>query len=470
LVEGMRIMAYHLLPYDREQGYLMPPSLREWLQEEDLAWFVVDAVEQMDLREFYAAYRNDGWGAAAYDPALMVAVLLYAYCQGLRSSRRIARALERDVGFRVVAANQQPDFRTVCRFRAEHEKALERLFVQVLGLCREAGLVKLGVVALDGSKVAAKAALAANRSYEAIAEEVRRILAEAKAVDEQEDKLFGPEQRGDELPAGLGRRAERLKRLKEAKERLEGEAEVAAKSAQEHLVQRQAEELAAGKQKRGRKPKAVECRPSAEAKANATDLDSRIMKTSQGYVQGYNVQAVVSEDQIIVAVGVTQEANDMLQLEPMLQTLAHTLEAAGIKDRPRVGLADAGYWSEANIEACSGPEMPELLIATAKDWKRRKLLRERGCPRGRIPQGLSPRDRMERKLLSKRGRALYRLRGILVEPVYGQVKEGQGFRRFMRRGLGAAESEFSLVAMSHNLLKLWRSGQAPWGWAKARWN
>jgi transposase len=237
----MRIMAYHLLPYDREQGYLMPPSLREWLQEEDLAWFVVDAVEQMDLREFYAAYRNDGWGAAAYDPALMVAVLLYAYCQGLRSSRRIARALERDVGFRVMAANQQPDFRTVCRFRAEHEKALERLFVQVLWLCREAGLVKLGVVALDGSKVAAKAALAANRSYEAIAEEVRRILAEAKAVDEQEDKLFGPEQRGDELPAGLGRRAERLKRLKEAKERLEGEAEVAAKSAQEHLVQRQAE-------------------------------------------------------------------------------------------------------------------------------------------------------------------------------------------------------------------------------------
>ena len=163
-------MAYNLLRWDREQGYLMPPSVREWLREEDLAWCIVDAVEHMDLGEFYAAYRDDGWGAAAYDPAMMVGVLLYAYCQGVRSSRRIARALERDVGFRVVAANAQPDFRTICRFRAEHEDALEKLFAQVLGLCREAGLVKLGAVALDGTKVAANAALDANRSHESIAE------------------------------------------------------------------------------------------------------------------------------------------------------------------------------------------------------------------------------------------------------------------------------------------------------------
>ena len=218
-------MAYNLLACDREQGYLMPPSLRDWLEDDHLAWFVVDAVGQMDLVEFYSSYRNDGWGAAAYDPGMMVAVLLYAYCQGMRSSRRIARALEENVGFRVVAANQQPDFRTVCRFRAEHEKALERLFVRVLRLCREAGLVKLGAVALDGTKVAANAALAANRSYQAIEEEVRGMLAEAKKVDGEEDVLFGPERRGDELPEGLGRRAERLKRLKEAKERLEREAE-----------------------------------------------------------------------------------------------------------------------------------------------------------------------------------------------------------------------------------------------------
>lgn len=187
------------------------------------------------------------------------------------------------------------------------------------------------------------------------------------------------------------------------------------------------------------------------------------MKTRCGYVQGYNVQAVVSEDQIIVAVGVTHKANDVQQLGPMLRTMAHTLEAAGIEERPKAGLADAGYWSEATIKACSCPEMPELLIATTKDWKQRKLLREKGCPRARMPKGLSPRDRMERKLLTKRGRALYKMRGELVEPVFGQVKEGRGFRRFMRRGAEAASSEAALMGTTHNLLKLWSSGQAPWG-------
>lgn len=463
-------MAYNLLLCDREQGYLMPPSLKEWLDEGHLAWFTIDAVSQMDLSEFYTAYRNDGWGAAAYDPGMMVAVLLYAYCRGIRSSRKIARALEEDVGFRVVAANQQPDFRTICRFRAEHEEDLERLFVQVLRLCQEAGLVKLGVVALDGAKVAANAALDANRSHEAIEEEVRQMLAEARQVDAEEDRLFGPERRGDELPEGLGRRVERLKRLEEAKARLERESAEKAQAAQEHIAQRQAEEVATGKKKRGRKPKMVETVPAAEAKANITDPDSRIMKTRQGYVQGYNAQAIVSQDQIIVAVGVTQEANDVQQLKPMLETLERTLEAAGIEEQPKAALADAGYWSEANVKACSRPEEPELLIATAKDWKQRKALRERGCPRGRIPKKLSVRERMERKLLTKRGRALYKMRGILVEPVLGQVKEGQGFRRFMRRGVRAAQSEWSLIGTTHNLLKLWRSGKAPWGWAKARWN
>ena len=248
-------MGYNLLGWDREQGYLMPPSVREWLSEGHLAWFIVDAVEEMDLSGFYGAYRNDGWGAAAYDPKLMVGVLLYAYCLGLRSSRRIARGLEEDVGFRVVAAKQQPDFRTICRFRAEHEKALEELFVEVLRLCHEAGLVKLGVVALDGTKVAANAALDANRSHEAIKDEVQRMLAEAKATDAEGDAHYGPDRRGDELPEGLGGRTERLKRLKEAKERLEQEAEATAKAVQEHLEQRRAEEEATGKKKRGGSPR-----------------------------------------------------------------------------------------------------------------------------------------------------------------------------------------------------------------------
>src|SRR4030065_1791258 len=231
-------MAYTLLSLEREHGYLMPPSLREWLAEGDLAWFILDAVDQMALEEVYVVYRNDGWGAAAYDPAMMVGVLLYAYCQGIRSSRKIDRALERDIGFRVVAANQQPSFRPICRFRSEHEKALERLFVQVLWLCHEAGLVKLGVVALDGAKVAANAALDANRNHKAIEDEVRRVLAEAKKVDTEEDALFGPEQGGGELAEGLGRRAERLKRLQEAKSRLGKEAEAAARGGQEQLGQR----------------------------------------------------------------------------------------------------------------------------------------------------------------------------------------------------------------------------------------
>ena len=214
-------MSHNLMPCDREQGYLMPPSLQEWLPEGDLAWFILDVVGQLDLKEFYAAYREDGWGAAAYDPRMMVGVLLYAYCQGVRSSRRIAWALERDVAFRIVAANQQPDFRTLCRFRAERQEALERLFVQVLKLSWEAGLVKLGVAALDGTKVAADAGLAANRSHKKLEEEVRKMLEEAQRVDAEEDLLFGPEGRGDELPQGLGRRGERLSRLQEAKARLD---------------------------------------------------------------------------------------------------------------------------------------------------------------------------------------------------------------------------------------------------------
>jgi len=364
-------------------------------------------------------------------------------------------ALERDIGFRVIAANQQPNFRTICRFRVEHEKALESLFVQVLRLCYESGLLKLGVIALDGSKVAANASLSANRGHEALKAEVQQMLAEAKQVDAEEDTLFGPEQRGDELPEGLGRRADRLKRLQEAKARLEREAEAAAERSHQELTEREADEASTGKKKRGRKPKEVSPEPTNQVKANATDPDSRIMKSRQGYVQGYNIQTVVNEEQIILAVGVTQEANDVRQLKPMLDTMDRILSEAGIVARPRTVLADAGYWSDANAKTGTGSE---LLIATTKDWKQRKLLRERGCPRGRIPMHLSSRDLMERKLLTKRGQGLYKMRGILVEPVYGQFKEHQGFRRFMRRGLGAASSEASLVATTHNLLKLWRRG------------
>ncbi len=258
--------------------------------------------------------------------------------------------------------------------------------------------------------------------------------------------------------------------LEEARSRLEKEAEAAARALQEHLEHRQEKEAASGRKKRGRKPRMVGSAPVAEAKANITDPDSRIMKARQGYVQGYNAQAVVSQDQVVVATGVTQEENDVQLLKPMLDTLASTVAAAGIEECPRVALADAGYWSKANVAACTCPEGPELLIATTKDWKQRQAAREKGCPRGRIPRDLSPRKRMERKLLTRRGRRMYRLGGITVGPVLRQMKEGQGCRRFMRRGLGAAQSEWSLMTTTHNLLKLWRSGQAPWGWGRAHWN
>jgi transposase len=439
-------MAYNLLPYDREQDYLLPPSLREWLGEEDLAWFIVDAVGQLDLTQLYAAYRDDGWGAAAYDPALLTAILLYAYCRGIRSSRQMADGLKRDLGFRVVAANQQPDFRTLCRFRSRHQQALQDLFVQVLVLCKKAGLLKLGAVALDGTKVAANASFSANRTRAGLEAEVRRMLDEAKAVDAEEDARYGPERQGDELPEGLGRRNERLQRLREAKARLEQEAQQ-----ERERAAKEAEAAARGKRLPGR-PRKPQAGPPKEPRANTTDPDSRTMKTRNGFVQGYNVQAVVNGVQIVLALGVTQQATDVLQLVPMLERTEANLAAIGIMQRPQVGLADAGYASEANFQACAAGQT-EWFIALQKDWKQRKGRRSRA----RIPKTLSERERMQHRLSTKRGRRLYRRRSVIVEPAFGQMKERQGFRRFQRRGMEAVTSEATLVATCHNLLKLWRA-------------
>ena len=452
---------HNFLPLNRDQNYLMPPSLREWLPAGDLVWFLVDAVSQMDLSPFYAKYRKDGWGRAAYEPSMMVCLLLYAYCLGIRSSRQIERLCERDIGFRIITGNQVPDHTTIARFRQANEVELAELFTQALRLCAEAGLVKVGVVALDGTKMKANASLAANRTYTSIEEEVKRGLAEAAVRDAEEDEIYGADQRGDELPDDLQDRRKRLVRLQEAKARLEQEAaEEAAKQA-EKIRLREVEEEETGHKKRGRKPKEPDDTPAAEAKANVTDPESRIMKTRTGYVQGYNAQAIVTEDQIIIAADVTQEANDVRQLHPMLQQAHEELEAAGVEERIGAGLADAGYWSEANIREAS-PDGPELLIATTKDWKQRKALREKGPPRGRIPKNLSLLDRMERKLRTKRGWGMYSKRGWMVEPVFGQIKGVRGCDRFMRRGHNAVGSEWRMIAATHNLLKLWRSGKAVW--------
>lgn len=439
---------------DRDQMYLLPPSIRDWLPENDLAWFIIDAVGQMDLGAFYTDYHYEDGGRPAYDPVMMVTVLLYAYCLGERSSRRIEWLCQRDIAFRVITGNLTPDHVTIARFRQRFEKPLGDLFTQVLRLCVEAGLVRVGVVALDGTKVKANASLTANRTYASIKEEVQKWLKEAKAVDDMEDRLYGPDRRGDELPPELSDRKSRLARLKACKERLEQDAAERAAEQKARVEQRKARERAMGKKLRGRKPKAPDDSVDAHAKANVTDPDSRIMKTRGGYLQGYNAQVVVTEEQIIIAADVTCEENDVGQLHPMLMQAQANLDAVGCRKRIKAAAADAGYWSEANA-AQEQPEGPELFIATSKDWKQRKAQREQKAPRGRIPRNLTLRERMERKLLTRRGREIYKKRSMTVEPVFGQMKAGRGCNRFMRRGLYACISEWLLICATHNLLKLW---------------
>ncbi len=458
-------MGPNFIPVDREQAYLMPPTLREWLPGGHLAWFVLDAVAEMDLSAFEAKYRSDGWGAAAFPPSMMVPLLLYAYSTGVRSSRRIEALCETDVAFRVVAGNGKPDHATIARFRRNNLKELEGLFTQILRLCAEAGLVKLGVVAIDGTKIEANAALSANRTHEGLGREIERevakMLAEAESVDAEEDRRHGAK-RGDELPEDLCTRKTRIERLRECKERLEREAQERAAEQQCRIDERAAKERETGEKLRGRKPNEPDPAPPPEAKANVTDPESRIMKTPAGYVQGYNAQAAVTEEQIVVAAEVTQEANDKRQLQPMIEKTAENAEAAGVEEKVGAALADAGYWSEANVEAVEERGGPEPFVATTKDWKRRKALRERAAPRGRIPRGFSCRERMERKLATKRGRALYKKRSQTVEPVFGQVKHARGIDRFLLRGLEGASAEWKLACGTHNLLKLWRSGRANW--------
>ena len=322
--------------------------------------------------------------------------------------------------------------------------------------------MKVGVVALDGTKVKANASLSANRTEEHIEAEVKKMLAEAREKDEEEDRLFGKDSRGDEIPEGLKDRRTRLARLQECRERLAREKEEKVQCQVEKIEKRQVEEEAMGHKKRGRKLKELTkvVQEEAKSKANVTDPDSRIMKTRAGYIQGYNAQAMVDRGQVIIAADVTQEENDVHQLHPMTEKAQRELKVVGIEEGIKRELADAGYWSEDNI-ANSSLIDPEFLIATTQDWKQRKAMRERGAPRGRIPKQLSVRDRMERKLLTKGGSTLYKLRSQMVEPVFGQIKAVRDCGTFMRRGLKAAQSEWRLICATHNLLKLFRNNYAP---------
>jgi transposase len=355
-------MAVNVRGFDRDQQFLMPPSLRDWLPEDHLAWFIADVVEALDLSAFYASYRDDGRGGATYDPALMLAVLLYAYCTGERSSRRIEGHLAHDVAYRVLAANARPDHATLARFRARHQEAIAALFAQVLGLCVAGGLVDTSLIAIDGTKMAADASFEANRSKEELAAEVLR---EAARVDAEEDERFG-DRRGDELPGEWARPEGRTQRIKEALRQLE---EQSSRDYESKMAERAAKEEALGHKLRGPKPTKDSVRPRTPRRGNTTDPDSRVMATFNKRLQGYNAQAAASADQVIVAAEVTNITNDQVSFVPLATATQDNLAAADHRGDVGTFVADAGYWSAANASADVGAD---VLIATRKSaWRRR---------------------------------------------------------------------------------------------------
>jgi transposase len=442
-------VAQNFLPCDRDQELLLPPSLREWLPEDHLAWFVLDAVDEIDLSAFYRVYRNDGWGRAAFEPQMMVALLLYAYAIGERSSRRIERRCREDVGFRVITANQIPDHATIARFRARHEQALADTFTQVLALCARAGLVSVGVVALDGSLLAGNASPGTTRSYASIREEVERMLAQAANADAAEDERLG-ETRGDELPAELVDARSRRERLRRCKEQLEQEQADNEASYQASLAWRAAWEAERGRRLAGRKPTPPDPAALPARKINTTDPDTRLMKRAGGRsVQGYNVQVVASPEQVILATQVTQSHNDADQLAPMVAQAAAMLREAGIREPIGTLLADGGYWNSPAITHVREQGI-KVLIPTED--------RRRTTPRKLSARQGDEARRIEAVLSKPEGQALYRRRQQIVEPVFAHTKFIRRTDRFLRRGLTACQAEWQLIAATHNLLKLWRAG------------
>lgn len=439
---------------ERRQSFLLPPDMRDWVPQDDIVHIVLDAVSLMNLSKYEEDHRIGGVGQAPFAPSMLLALLIYAYSHGVKSSRAIERLCRRDAGYRYIVAEHVPDHTVIARFRRRHIDRLQAVFATVLRMCRDAGLIRLGLVVLDGTKVKANASLDANRSAATIDEQVTRMLAEAESLDQREDRQFGPEGR-EGLPRALSRRDDRLARLRACKAKLESEAEAAAARQQAKIEARATEERSSGKRRRGRKPKPAAGSVDPARVANPTDPDSGIMKTRRGWVQGYNVQAMVTPQQIILATEVTTEANDVQQLQPMLTKTQAMVELVLCEDAVLGAVvADAGYWSEEN--AARQTEECELFIATRQDRKQRAELRDAGSPRGRMPKGISARQRMQRKLRTKRGRAVYAQRGASVEPVFGQMKDRQGAGQFSMRGLAACKGEWHLHAAVHNLRKLHR--------------
>lgn len=446
--------------YNQRQTLLLPLNIQNWLPKGHLAVFISDMVDEMDLTQFFNYYEDEERGAPPYDPRMMTKILFYSYCVGVTASRKIEKKLCEDIAFRYLAAGNFPDFRTISDFRRIHIDTLEDLFVQVLLLCDAAGLVKLGTVSLDGMKVEANASLQKTKKYETLCKEeeqlrkiVREILEDAEQIDQEQDQLYGEDKRGDELPPGFQNKKERLMRIRKAKEQVERKQKQHFEEYQKNLGKRREKEKTQGKKLRGRKPHPVLKKPGGKLKGNTTDPDSRIMKTRKGFIQGYNGQAMVDTDsQIIVAGDLVQDENDKHQQIPMVEKLREYLGQV-----PEKLTMDAGYWDEQRLQQLD--DDIDLYVATDKDWKERKKMQDCPSPCGRIPKNLSYKERMERKLLTKKGKMIYQKRGCSVEPVFGQI-QNRGLGRLLLRGLRKAKGEWLLMCLSHNLLKLWKAQAA----------
>src|SRR6202166_1264221 len=425
--------------YLPEQDLLLPPTLRAWLKEDHLVYFVSDVVDQLDLSAIHAVYENEKRGQPPYDPQLMTKLLVYGYCTGVFSSRRIQKRLQEDIPFKVLAAGNEPDFRTISDFRKIHIGTLLGLFEQVLEMALEVGAVKVGRVTVDGTKVKANASKHKAMSYgrmqekqQQLKEEVKQLLKQAEAADEEEDRRHG-EPRGDELPEELRRRETRLAKIQMAKK----------------VVEQRARERAAAEGKSAAEAKRA--KPDDKDQYTFTDAESRIMKGADGFVQGHNAQAAVEAEMLfIVGQSVTEAANDKQQLEPMVEAIE---QQSG--QRPEAILADSGYCSEENLAYLESADQPERkidgFIATGKQKHGEHRL---PCKPGPLPKGATKVYRMKRKLQTKVGKAVYAARKCMVEPVFGQIKQARGFRQFLLRGKEKVKGEWALLCLTHNLLRL----------------
>ncbi len=464
--------------FDLGQTLLLPPDLRDWLPEGHLARFVAEIVGELDLSAILAEYDGDGRGQAAYHPQMMAGLLIYGYCVGIFSSRRIERATYEDVAFRFLSGDQHPDHDTIAAFRERHLQAMKGLFLQVLKLCEKAGLVKLGHVALDGTKVKANASKHKAMSYDymckreqELAAQIAGLLAQASSIDAAEDQQYGRGQGAEQLPTDLARSQQRLAKIREAKAALEQEARAAAErkktEVEAALAERARREAETGKSVSGPKPIAPDpttAKPEAKDQRNFTDPESKIMKdgASKGFEQAYNAQIVVDDaHQIIVAEDLITQTNDKQQLAPMLAQVQTNLGR-----KPTAASADAGYYADGQL---IDPRLEGIDLHVPPDRQKHNqppppedlpppstaaAVESPATPKTRIAD-------MRTKLRTAAGYAIYRMRKAIVEPVFGQVKQVRGFRRLSFRGKVKTGAEWSLVCTTHNLLKLWRSGCHP---------